>query len=106
MNEAMPLVYLPAAEAFLLWGEEQLRAGQHAPGAGAPGALSAGEPLSVELVTPQGRAPISGHALPLLEALPALAATTPATMTRGQVAISGRQRQRSPSGASRLRTRR
>jgi hypothetical protein len=39
-------------------------------------------------------------------AMPALAATTPATTTRGQVAITGLQRQRSPSAASRLRTRR
>jgi SNF2 domain-containing protein/SNF2 helicase protein/helicase-like protein len=62
----MPLVYLPDIEAFSFWGETRPIGSAAAPGAGTAGV--------VELVTPEGRAAVPGTLVPLLVALPALAA--------------------------------
>ncbi|HWO14400.1 MAG TPA: SNF2 helicase-associated domain-containing protein, partial [Polyangiaceae bacterium] len=75
----MPLVFLPDAEVFLLWGEEH------------PAAVLAelaGEPRAAELVTPAGRAEVTGRALPLLEALAGLAALPSAELGAQPASLS------------------
>jgi hypothetical protein len=62
----MPLVYLPAPNAFFLWGEDtSLRE--------LPALAGGGEPALADLDTPEGRRAVEGVTLPLLETMAKLA---------------------------------
>jgi hypothetical protein len=62
----MPLVFLPDAHTFFLWGEGT--------GPGTPQALATrGQPAHAELVVPEGRQRVAGFELPLLDTLAELA---------------------------------